>query len=61
LWLRIIATYFTLYSDNFCRAVRTLRSRRVDGRWRSRTPAGEARLADRVRSLREWLTFPAIP
>jgi IS1 family transposase len=53
-------TYFTLYSYNFCWAVRTLRSRREDGRWQRRTPAMAAGLAKHVWSLREWLTFPAL-
>jgi len=53
-------TYFTLYSYNFCWAVRTLRTRREDGRWQRRTPAMAAGLADHEWSLREWLTFPAV-
>jgi IS1 family transposase len=53
-------TYFTLYSYNFCWPVRTLRSRREDGRWQRQTPAVAAGLADHVWSLREWLTFPAV-
>jgi IS1 family transposase len=53
-------TYFTLYSYNFCWAVRTLRVRRADGRWQRRTPAMAAGLADHEWSLREWLTFPAV-
>ncbi len=54
-------TYFTLYSYNFCWAVRTLRERREDGSRRHRTPAMAAGLAQHVWSLREWLTFPAVP
>ena len=53
-------TYFTMDSDNFCWAVRTLRQRRADGRWQRRTPAMAAGLADHEWSLREWLTFPAV-
>ena len=53
-------TYFTLYSYNFCWAVRTLRRRGEDGRWGSRTPAMAAGLAAHAWSLREWLTFPAV-
>jgi hypothetical protein len=53
-------TYFTLYSYNFCWAVRTLRTRGEDGRWQRRSPAVAAGLATHVWSLREWLTFPAI-
>ncbi|WP_406696302.1 hypothetical protein V5E97_35445 [Singulisphaera sp. Ch08] len=53
-------TYFTLYSDNFCWEVRTLRIRAEDGRWQSRTAAMAAGLADRVWSRDEWLSFPTI-
>jgi hypothetical protein len=53
-------TYFTLYSDNFCWEVRTLRIRAEDGRWQSRTPAMAAGLADRVWSRDEWLSFPTV-
>jgi IS1 family transposase len=53
-------TYFTLYSYNFCWAVRTLRVRRADGHGQRRTPAMAAGLADHEWSLREWLTFPAV-
>jgi len=53
-------TYFTMYSYNFCWAVRTLRARGEDGRWERRTPAMAAGLADHEWSLREWLTFPAV-
>jgi hypothetical protein len=53
-------TYFTLYSYNFCWAVRTLRVRGKDGHWQRRTPAMAAGLADHEWSLREWLTFPAV-
>jgi len=54
-----VSTYFSMYSDNFCRPVRTLRQRggrRADPR---RTPAMAAGLADHVWTLSEWLTFPA--
>jgi hypothetical protein len=53
-------TYFTMYSANFCRPVRTLRERKAEGGWRQRTPAIAAGLADHVWSLKEWLCFPAI-
>lgn len=53
-------TYFTLYRYNFCWAVRTLRQKGADGRWRPRTPAMAAGLADHVWTLREWLSFPAV-
>ena len=53
-------SYFTRYRYNFCWPVRTLRVRDGEGRWRSRTPAMSAGLADHVWSLQEWLSFPAI-
>ena len=56
----VAATYFTLYSDNFCWPVRTLRVRSSEGAWRQRTPAMAAGLADHVWSLAEWLKFPSI-
>jgi hypothetical protein len=54
------ATYFTLYSYNFCWPVRTLRARPQDGPWQRRTPAMAAGLTDHVWSLAEWLRFPAV-
>jgi hypothetical protein len=53
-------TYFTMYSYNFCWAVRTLAHRDEDGRLRSRTPAMAAGLADHVWTLREWITTPSV-
>jgi hypothetical protein len=53
-------TYLSLYSDNFCWPVRTLRERTDSGPWQRRTPAMAAGLADHVWSLKEWLTFPAV-
>lgn len=53
-------TAFTLYSYNFCWAVRTLRQRDTEGRWQQRTPAMSAGLTDHVWSLAEWLTLPGI-
>jgi hypothetical protein len=52
-------TYFTMYSYNFCWPVRTLREKVGRRRYRPRTPAMAAALADHVWSLREWLTYPA--
>jgi len=53
-------TAFTLYSYNFCWPVRTLRESVGGGRWRQRTPAMAAGLADHVWALDEWLTLPAV-
>jgi IS1 family transposase len=52
-------TAFTMYSYNFCWAVRTLRHQDEAGRWQQRTPAMVAGLTDHVWSLEEWLTLPA--
>jgi IS1 family transposase len=54
------ATYFTIYSYNFCWPVRTLPVRGHDGCWQPRTPAMMAGLADHGWSLTEWLTFPEV-
>jgi len=56
----VAATYFSMYSYNFCWPVRTLRVRAEDQAWRRRTPAMAAGLADHVWSLEEWLRFPAV-
>jgi hypothetical protein len=52
-------TYLTMYSYNFCWAVRTLREPTDQGAYRKRSPAMAAGLADHVWPLREWLTFSA--
>ncbi len=54
------ATRFSHFTDNFCWPVRTLRERGADGRWRDRTPAMAAGLADRVWTLAEWVCYPAV-
>ena len=51
------ATFFTMYSCNFSWAVRTLRVKGPDGRWKARTPAMSAGLTDHVRPLRERLVL----
>jgi len=53
-------TYFTMYSYNFCRPVRTLRRKDGDGKWLSITPAMAAGLTDHVWSLKEWIAYPAV-
>ncbi len=53
-------TDFTLSSYTFCWSVRTLRVRDADGRWRQRTPAMAAGLAEHIWTLAEWLTFPGV-
>jgi hypothetical protein len=53
-------TALTMYSYNFCWAVRTLRERDEQGKWRQRTPAMVAGLADHVWTLEEWFTLPSV-
>jgi IS1 family transposase len=54
------ATYFSMYSYNFCWPVRTLRQGGPNGRWGPpRTPAMSAGLTDHVWTLEEWITYPA--
>jgi IS1 family transposase len=53
-------TALTMYSYNFCWAVRTLRERDSQGKWQQRTPAMVAGLADHVWTLEEWLTLPGV-
>ena len=52
-------TYLTMYAYNFCWAVRTLRVKDAEGRWRGRTPAMSAGLAHHVWTWREWFIRPA--
>jgi IS1 family transposase len=54
------ATRFSHFSYNFCWPVRTLRVRGEDGAWQKRSPAMVAGLTDRVWTLREWLSYPAV-
>ncbi len=54
------ATYFSMYSDNFCWPVRTLREPIGEGRWRKRTPAMAAGLSDHGWSLSEWISLPVV-
>jgi IS1 family transposase len=53
-------TYFTMYSYNFSWPVRTLQERDDAGRWRRRTPAMAAGLADHVWTMHEWITMPGV-
>jgi IS1 family transposase len=53
-------TYFTMFSYNFCWPVRTLRQKVARKRYRQRTPAMAAGLADHAWSLREWLKYPGV-
>lgn len=53
-------TYFTIYSYNFCWAVRTLEDRGQRGRARQRSPAMAAGLTDHVWTMHEWVTMPAV-
>jgi hypothetical protein len=53
-------TYLSMYIYNFCWPVRTLRIKDEEGRWRRRSPAMAAGLADHVWSIPEWLAFPSV-
>ena len=53
-------TYLTMYVYNFRWSVRTLRVKDDRGRWRKRSPAMAAGLADHVWSIPEWLAFPSV-
>lgn len=53
-------TYLTLYSDNFCWCVRTLRRKDERGRWLQRSPAPAAGLTDHVWTWKEWFNRPAV-
>jgi IS1 family transposase len=54
------ATFFTLYGYNFCWPVRTRREPIGEGRWRQRTPAMAAGLADHVWTINEWISRPVV-
>lgn len=53
-------TFLTMYAYNFCWAVRTLRMKDDEGRWRRRSPALAAGLTDHIWTWREWFTRPAL-
>lgn len=53
-------TYLTIYTYNFCRPVRTLRTKDRSGHWLARSPAMAAGLTDHLWSLTEWLSLPAV-
>ena len=52
--------YLTMYVDNFGWPVRTLRVKDEQGRWRPRSPAMAAGVADHVGSIPERLAFPSV-
>lgn len=54
-------TSYVAYSYNFCWPVRTLRIKTNSGKWKSRTPAMSAGLADHVWTTLEWISYPARP
>jgi len=53
-------TCFTMFSYNFCWAVRTLRQGDKESGYVQRTPAMVAGLTDHIWSLEEWLTLPGV-
>src|SRR3954464_763020 len=55
-WIHRAMTFFTMYSANFCRTVRTLKA----GPGAERTPAMAAKLTDHVWTLAEWIRRPAV-
>jgi IS1 family transposase/transposase-like protein len=55
-WVHRAITFFTMYSDNFCWPVRTLRT----GDGQAQTPAMMAKLTDHVWTLVEWIKRPAV-
>ena len=55
-WIHRAVTFFTMYSDNFCWPVRTLKTKAGA----VRTPAMMAKLTDHVWTLVEWLKRPAV-
>ena len=59
-WVHVAVSAFVTFSYNFCWPVRTLREEVAPRRYRPRTPAMAAGLADHVWSLEEWLTFPGM-
>src|SRR3954447_14937614 len=50
------ATFFTMYSDNFCWPVRTLKTKAGE----AQTPAMMAKLTDDVWTLVKWIKRPAV-
>ena len=54
------ATFFTMYSYNFCWAVRTLRIKEEQNHWQARSPAMAAGLSDHIWSMTEWLSYPIV-
>ena len=54
------ATYFSMYSYNFCWPVRTLRERDEAGNWQARTPAMVVKLTDHVWLMSEWASTPVV-
>jgi IS1 family transposase len=53
-------TYLSLYSSNFCWAVRTLRVKDAEDKWRQRSPAMAAKLTDHIWTWKEWFSYQAI-
>ncbi len=53
-------TSLTMYGDNFCWAVRTLRKKDEQGQWQQRSPTMAAGLTDHLWTWREWFTRPAV-
>jgi IS1 family transposase len=52
-------THFTMFSYNFCWAVRTLREKIGENQYKPRTPAMAAGLTDHIWTIQEWVTYPS--
>ena len=55
-WIHRAVTFFSMYSDNFCWPLRTLKTEAGE----ARTPAMMAKLADHVWTLAEWIKRPVV-
>ncbi len=53
-------TCMSMCVRDFCWPVRTLRIKDDQGKWRKRSPAMAAGLADHIWSISEWLAFPSV-
>ena len=53
-------TSCTMYSDNFCWPVRTLRLEVGEHQYQQQTPAMAAGLTDHIWTIRDWVTYPTV-
>jgi predicted PP-loop superfamily ATPase len=57
--MRPIEEFCCQNNDCLCWPVKTLAVENEDGRFQQYTPAMTAKLADHVRSIKEWAMYPA--